>query len=303
MIPHELVSKYVIPYLRGLVASQLIEEGISQVAISKLLGITQPMVRKYLSSGRKYFVTKLKEVGIPEDEIEAIAKVLANTALRGGKYDLYRVFSQIINSILSRSLLCDFHRSIDPSIPKDCNLCSILFPQVTDPYIEDVKAAFKLMQSVSKAYTLVPEVGMNIVRASPNASKPEDIVGFTGRIIKVSSKLVAVGEPTYGGSKHTATVLLTIREKWSSINAIVVIKYDEGFIRRFEGLGLRLVFSGPHKSSEEFFKDLRRSIENVSKVPDVIVDLGGVGLEPVIYVLGESAVEAVRKALLAISSP
>ena len=303
MIPHELVSKYVIPYLRGLVASQLIEEGVSQVAISKLLGITQPMVRKYLSSGRKYFVVKLKEAGIPEDEIEAIAKVLANTALRGGKYDLYRVFSQIVNSILSRLLLCDFHRSIDPSVPKDCNLCSILFPQVTDPYIEDVKAAFKLLQSISKACTLVPEVGMNIVRASPNASRPEDVVGFTGRIIKVSSKLVAVGEPTYGGSKHTATVLLTIRDKWPSINAIVVIKYDEGFVERFERLGLRLLFSGPHKKREEFFSDLRRSIEGAEKVPDVIVDYGGVGLEPVIYVLGESAVEAVRKALLVITSP
>lgn len=159
------------------------------------------------------------------------------------------------------------------------------------------------MQSVSKAYILAPEVGMNIVRAIPNASRPEDVVGFTGRIIRVSSKLVAVGEPTYGGSKHTATVLLTIRERWPNINAVVVIRYDEGFVKRFEDLSLRIAFSGPHKDVRNFFNNLRSDLSSIMKIPDVIVDLGGMGLEPVIYVLGESAVEAVRKALLVISSP
>ena len=304
MLPHEVVSKYVIPYIRGLVAIGLSEHGLSQIAISKLLGITQPMVRRYLSQGKEYFISKLRDVGLSNDEINVITRILVSTALRGGYHDLHKVFSQIINFILSKEILCDFHRKIDPNIPRDCNLCPSLFPPklVSDPYIEDVRNAFKYLQLVSSSYLLAPEVGMNIVRAPPKASRPEDIVGFTGRIIRVGNRLVAVGEPIYGGSRHTAMVLLTIRSKWSTVNSVVVVKYDENFIQKLKKLGFRIIVTGPHNSKEAFIDDLRRSLEMYCEEPDAIVDLGGLGLEPVIYILGRTALDAVKKALLLITS-
>jgi len=237
-------------------------------------------------------------MGIPKEEVETIVKVLTHTALRGSRYDLDRLLSQIINSMLSRLTLCNFHRRMDPTVPSNCRLCSALFTQVSDPYVEDVRAALKLIQATEGSYTLAPEVGINIVRAPPGASTPEEVVGIAGRVIRVASSLVAVGEPTYGGSRHTASVLLTLKERWGEVRAAIVIRYREGFAEALKASGLKLLIVGPHESADKFFSDLRESVRRAREAPDAVVDLGGVGLEPVIYVLGESAVEATKKALL-----
>ncbi len=300
MIPHELVSRYVIPYLRGLTACRLIDEGLSQHSVAKLLGVTQPMVRKYVRVGEERLTRRLVGVGIPKEEVETIVKVLTHTALRGSRYDLDRLLSQIINSMLSRLMLCNFHRRVDPTVPSNCRLCSALFTQVPDPYVEDVRAALKLIQATEGSHTLAPEVGINIVRAPPGASTPEEVVGIAGRVIRVASGLVAVGEPTYGGSRHTASVLLTLRERWGGVGAAMVIRYSEEFVERLKASGLKLLTVGPHESAGRFFEDLKEAVREVEEVPDAVVDLGGIGLEPVIYLLGTSAVEAARKALLAL---
>ncbi len=297
MLPHELVSTYVVPYLRALVAIELINSGISQVRASKLLGVTQPMIRKYISKSRAELISKLEDTGISREEIEAAIKVLADIAYKRGRAEYYRTFSQIINSLLNRCVLCNLHRKLDPEVPLTCALCRKLFPYVADPYIEDAKNALKLLQSYSNAYKLIPEVGMNIVVAPSSAERPEEVVGFVGRIIRVGTSVVAVGDPAYGGSRHTATVLLVIRKKCIELRSAIVVRYNEEYIEKMKNLNFKLMFSGPHKSRLELIENISKLITTIIECPDALVDLGGMGLEPVIYIFDKTATSVTRKAL------
>ena len=305
MLPHELASAYVAPYLRALVAIELFNSGLSQVRVSKLLNVSQPMVRKYVSRDKTEYYARLEGAGISREECEAAVKVLTDIARKRGRFEYFKTFSQIINSLLSKCTLCRLHRRLDPEVPPACDLCRILFPRLADAYIEDVKNALGILQSYSTAYKLIPEVGMNIVSAPPNAERPEDVVGFVGRIIRVGSRVVAVGEPAYGGSRHTASVLLAIRRRWRELRSAVVIRYDEGYVEKFKELGYRLMRSGPHRSRAELIENILEiagSSRGSRDPPDALIDLGGLGLEPVIYVFGKTATEAVTKALKAITS-
>lgn len=302
MLPHELVSKYVVPYLRALVANELISLGVSQGRASKLLGVTQPMVRKYVSEGRNKLISRLEEAGVSREEVEAAVKVLADIALKRGRVEYYKTFSQLINSLLSRCVLCDLHRRLDPEVPPTCDLCRKLFPQQVDPYIEDAKNALRVLQSFSSAYKLIPEVGMNIVVAPPDAGRPEEVVGFVGRIIRIGTKVVAVGEPAYGGSRHTATVLLAVRRRWPELRSAIVIRYEEDYVLKLERMRYKVIFSGPHKSRSELIKDIVKSISESNEVPDALVDLGGVGIEPVIYIFNKTATSVTEKALKLITN-
>jgi len=38
-------------------------------------------------------------------------------------------------------------------------------------------------------------------------------------------------------------------------------------------------------------------LKNLEKVPDVVIEVGGLGVEPVAYVLGSNAVKVVKKTL------
>jgi len=301
LLPHELVSKYVVPYLRALVAAELTSLGVSQGRVSKLLGVTQPMVRKYINEGRDKLFSRLEEAGISREEIEAAVKVLADIGLKRGRVEYYKTFSQLVNSFLSRCVLCDLHRRLDPEIPATCDLCRKLFPQQVDPYIEDARNALRVLQSFSNAYRLIPEVGMNIVVAPPGAERPEEVVGFVGRIIRVGTKVVAVGEPVYGGSRHTATVLLIVRRRWPQLRSAIVIRFEEEYLQKLSCMGYKLVFSGPHRSRSELMKDIANSISRYHSVPGALVDRGGVGIEPVIYIFDKTATSATEKALKLIS--
>ena len=98
---------------------------------------------------------------------------------------------------------------------------------------------------------------MNIVSAHPNASTINDVAGFTGRIVKVGKTVVAVGDPTLGGSKHTAEVLLTVMKKYRQYRAAVVIRYSEECVEKLSKLNHKVVKSGPHENPLKFFEDLK----------------------------------------------
>jgi len=304
VLPHEVVSKYVLPYLRGLVALELIGSGFSQFRVAKLIGVSQPLISRYLSEGSEYLVSKLIDVGLYRDEVLAITKLLAEVLRRGRTQDYVRILSSYVNSVLSRGLLCRKHHEIMHNLPPNCDLCTRLFRSATDPYIEEVRNAYELLRTHPLAYTLVPEVGMNIVVATPNATSVTDVVGFSGRIIRVGRELRAVGEPMYGGSRHTAMVLLLVRRLWSDVRAAVVIKFLQSCLKKFIGRFGKdsIAYVGPHNDPSLVFRDMVLVLKGRSKPPKLIADLGGQGLEPVMYVLGSSALDVVDEILNCIES-
>ncbi len=302
MLPHEFVSKYLIPHLRSLIANSLSQKGLSQLKIAKLLNVSQPMVSKYLSEGPDPALGKLLSVGISREEAESVASLLAEILIKGQISDYMRVFTSYVNSVLARGILCEKHRSLIPALPKNCSLCSSLFSSPTDPLIEEVKHAYEIIAALPGIYELVPEVGMNIVAATPDAKSLADIAGFTGRIVRVGKTIMAVGQVARGGSRHTAQVLLTLMKHWSEVRACAVIKHDPACVEKLRSLGYNVVEVGPHKSPQHVIKDIDEAVKNLRTPPNAIVDKGAHGLEPVIYVIGKSAMELaeiIGKCLLA----
>jgi len=300
MNPHELAYKYLVSPVKALVAIELESRGYSQTRISKLLGVTQPMVSRYCRAGRRFFMKKLARAGVGEAEAEALVKMLSDTLAYSGRMEFIRVLSLVVNSIMSRQVLCSLHRRIDRSIPGSCSLCVELFAPPKDYYVEEVRSAFSILESCSEAYKLIPEVGSNIVIAKPGAKSIWDTVGFAGRIVRVGNKVVALGDPVYGGSRYTAKILLIVHSKWRSIRAVFPVRMEKWILESMRKLGYRILEVGPHEKPEESLNDIARAVSREPRKPDVIADYGGVGLEPIIYVLAPTAQEAVSKALEAL---
>jgi predicted fused transcriptional regulator/phosphomethylpyrimidine kinase/predicted transcriptional regulator len=296
-----LVSRYVAPRLRALVAVRLVRDyGVSQIRVSRLLGVTQPMVSKYLTEDTGRVMEELRGMGLDVGEVENIVSILSEVASRGSTEDYTRIFTAYLNSLLSRGALCGFHRSVYPGLGPECSVCRTLLRAYPDTYVEEISEAFRVLSEDPLAYRLVPEVGSNIVSCRPGARSTLEVVGFSGRVIRVGERVVAVGEPTYGGSRHLASVLLVVRRFRGDLRGAVAIRYSRECVEVLRGAGLRVVITGPHGSRDEVVEDIARQLEASpeSRVVDAVADVGGSGIEPVIYVFGSTALEAVRRALL-----
>ena len=297
MGPLDLVARYVAPHLRALVAAELAARGMGQTRIARLLGVTQPMVAKYLRAGREAAIRGLRSSGVDPEEAEAVARVLAEALARGRVQDYVRISASYEAQLLARGVLCPLHRRLVGGLPADCRVCETLFTSPSDPLVEEVMMAYRRLVEEPGAHLLVPEVGSNIVAARPGARSTVDVVGFTGRIVRVGGRVQAVGAPAYGGSRHTASVLLAVHRRWRRLRACMVAKLLEGCADALGRLGLRYAVAGPHRGPEALLDELREFVAGLHGEVDAIVDLGGPGLEPVVYFFGSTALEAVERAL------
>jgi predicted fused transcriptional regulator/phosphomethylpyrimidine kinase/predicted transcriptional regulator len=293
MIPHELVSRYVIPYVKALVAHELSRKGVSQVKVAENLSLSQPMVSKYLSTSEEDILSKLTDLGIPLTELRGVVDAMANSLLRGDKEAYLRLFTVYANSLLGRGYLCRKHLMLVKELPADCNICMEFFSTGNDVIAEEVREIYKSISGLDGIHNLVPEVGMNIVAAESGASNVMDVVGFPGRIFKVGSRLKAMEAPQRGGSRHTATILLEVMKRWPHIRYAVVTRYYKECVEALQRRNYVIGVSGPHRSKSEVLNDLRRDILSLERQPNAIADLGGPGLEPVIYLLGSKPSEVI----------
>ena len=294
MLPHELATRYIVPPLKALVARILRERGMGQERIARLLGVSQPMVSKYLRKSTEELLRELEHAGAPRDEAWAVAEVLASQLIRGDYGSYFSLFTSYINNLLLRGALCSLHHRVDSRLPHDCSICSTLFQPGSDPLVLEVDEATRLLTSTPGAEKLIPNVGSNIVAAKPDASSILETVGLTGALVRAGDQVVAVGRPAYGGSRHTASILLLVKKRWPSRRAVVVIAYSPTCVEKLRKRGLRVIETGPHDEPQRLLDDIVSVLDKTSGPIDAIADLGGHSLEPVIYVFARSATEAVE---------
>jgi len=298
LTPYEIVVEKVLPYIKALVAIELHKQGLSQNYISKLMGVSQAMVNKYISRPQEYYLAKLKLLDLDADELLEIIKILTVTLKRGDIKESIMVLNSLINKLLVEGRLCKLHMKYYPQLSKPCSICKVTSQRYNiDPHILSVKEAVKLLESDPHAYLLVPEVGLNIVECVHNAKSIGDVVGIPGRIVKVMRRVKAVADPSYGASRHLATILLAANSINKSIRACMNIRYDENFIEVLNRRKWSLLFSGPHKEPKNIEHEITKLLLQTGKVPNAIIDRGGLGLEPMIYLFSSDAISAVKEAL------
>jgi hydroxymethylpyrimidine/phosphomethylpyrimidine kinase len=166
--------------------------------------------------------------------------------------------------------------------------------------IEEVWAATKFLLRHQNFTKLIPQVGSNIVMALPGAKKVDEVVGLSGRIVRVGKMPHATGFPELGGSEHVANAVLTAHKHDSKVRAGMNIRYSPGVVRICKKLGLKL---GTFDRSKEprgvktMIWGINQAIKNAGYVPNIIYDKGGRGKEAMVRLLGSSPLEVATLAV------
>ncbi len=165
----------------------------------------------------------------------------------------------------------------------------------------EVQEATKRLINLSGFERLIPEVGVNIAMAPMNAQRREDIVGLTGRMVKVGDEPYLAGNPAPGGSEHIAKIVLTTMKHDPQYRAAMNIKFSEKIRGKCRDLGLDLASFDRKEEPPDVDSTMgwgtEKAIENFGGIPDAIYDEGAVGKEPMIRLLGKKATDLSEKAV------
>jgi hydroxymethylpyrimidine kinase / phosphomethylpyrimidine kinase / thiamine-phosphate diphosphorylase len=154
--------------------------------------------------------------------------------------------------------------------------------------------------------TLMPEVLSNLGLALPHATMLPEVAAWEGGIVPVGEEIQPVGSPRFGASRQVATTILAGMRIDSRYRSAMNIRYGEDILQACQVANLRLApLLRPNKpiaaQSTEGSSwatgpaDVSLGME---AVPDILYDLGAMGKEAMVWVLGHDAIEVVRKVLL-----
>ena len=156
--------------------------------------------------------------------------------------------------------------------------------------LSDAISKFTNLKNISR---YIPEVQTNFVFARKNPKSLNDILGVSGRIVKVENSAVVAGSLKYGGSRHVGSAVLEMSKKFPAIRSCINIKYDKEVIKK--AISKKLVVSHYERKSEPSKTRTREGntiswgIKNAiksSKSVDVIFHTGDLGKEPMIMIFG-----------------
>ncbi len=187
----------------------------------------------------------------------------------------------------------------------------------TDPLalLEKNMARYQVLESLEKAWKmlasrparqLVPEVQINLGYALPWAGSVDEVAAFPGRIVGLDNGVARVSGPAFGASSHVARIILTSMAVDPDYRSAMNIRYDRSYVSRAEELGY-VVAEFSRRDEPENFREVEgstlvwgvnRVIGRLGKIPDFIFDLGDMGKEPMIRVLGPDPVAVVEKSLV-----
>ena len=299
--PDELMTSLFLPGIRQLLAFELRARGMSQNKISGLLGVTQASVSIYLSSDREKAYGSLSRLSLSRRAADRATIQLAD-AVQVGSEEGVRVLGAIWMGMLGTGIACAAHREMYPSLA-DCSYCleeyGSLAGDVTGA-VAEVSGAVKLLENSPDFPAVMPEVSVNIACASGDAVGPAGVVAVPGRIVKVHDRARAMLPPEPGASVHMSRVLILARNARKGFRAVINLRYDRKMAAVVKRQGLKAVTIVEH-SGRTGEDPTAEAFERLLKVAprhfDVLIDEGGSGIEPNLYVFAGGAREAARTAI------
>ncbi len=263
---------------------------MTQTKIANLIGVSQPAVKQYLKEEEEAYLSRLEKLGLTREEINELISQL-NDILEKGDIKESMSFITIKGlHYLSELKFCRYHKSIDPEIPFDCDICKALYKEDEEKVME---IALSLLQTeeISK---LIPEVLSNLAYAKKGAKDENDILAIPGRITVVRGIPTPVSRPSWGASKHLARVLLYVMNKDPKVRAVMNLKYNDVVLKALKKLDFKFTMVGPSDNSSD--EEIARAVGEAFKPGvDAVIHLGGKGIEANTYVFGEDPLGVVRK--------
>ena len=290
-----------LPGMRHLVALRLRGRGLSQNRISSLLGVTQASVSLYLSADPKKSYSQLSKLSVSREDADRDASLLAG-ALERGPVDGVRVLSAIWSGLLGSGSACAEHRRLYPSLA-GCEFCLQAYGGMRGAVAEaisEVAEAVSLLESSPEFVNLMPEVSVNLACAAGDATTPGEIVAIPGRIVKVKDRAKAMLPPEAGASAHMSRILLLARSRIPRQRACINLRYDARLGALLARSGIRTLMLGRHPSrpaEDATVEALERKLRADPRTFDAVIDEGGSGIEPNVYLFGTGAREVAKTAI------
>ena len=160
-----------------------------------------------------------------------------------------------------------------------------------DELLDELQQAFDRLIGLDGLVGFIPEVGLNMVYAKPDARTPDEVAGLSGRVIKAMNRVQACGEVVYGASRYLASVILEAQKHNKGIRAAVNISGETIVQQLLEFIGLR-VYLLPSKIEGEGCP-VTIHLETADTLYDAYLHPGDFGIEPTTTILGESPRELV----------
>jgi hydroxymethylpyrimidine/phosphomethylpyrimidine kinase len=157
---------------------------------------------------------------------------------------------------------------------------------------------------IKNIFKNIPECQTNFVYSEKKPKSIKEILGISGRIVKAGKGIIVAGNLTYGGSKHVATALLVVNEKFPNIQSAINLKYKKETISKIKKIKLTTYDYDRNQEPQNIKKKessiewgIKNAIKNSKKFPDIIYHKGDFGKEPMIILFGESPEEVIKKIL------
>jgi len=277
------------PNLRANVARILYSKGLTQAKIAEHLGITQAMVSKYLTGKYRKLSGELGK------EVEKVAQEVAGLILYGAKKeDLVRFLNRKFFEMFRSGILCKGY--LDYIGSSDESLCREIFTEEPSrtQILEELSLALSELLRDEKFLELIPEVRSNFAYSLPKPKEKNDVAAIPGRITVVKGKAYAL-PPEFGVSEHMAEVLIGLSEIFPEVRSVLNIRYDEKISGALKKAGFKVgTVEKSERSEEETVKLITEEFKKKG-ILDAVIDKGGFGIEPCVYIFGKSSIEVVEK--------
>ncbi len=291
----EIVVEEFLPTVRSMLAGELRERGLTQSEVASVLGISQSAVSKYAHGD-----VTINQLVATDERVESLVTELGEGLATG---DTTPVQALIELEILVRELerggdvLARIHEEEVPELAEYESSFRVHDPEsdlrASERVLSSVRRGLRILENASGFSGLIPAVGSNLVACTPDAEGVDDVAGVPGRVFDIKGKATVPGGPEFGVSEHVATVLLAARRHGADVSAAANIKYDRDIVETLAEDG--------HMTAEfDESSDVAESVgAAIDANPDatVLYQTGGMGIEPITYVLGpdaESVADTVR---------
>ena len=291
----EVLAESVLPTIRSLLANELRERGLTQQEVATKLGLSQSAVSKY-AQGEIATSEAVREDERVQELVAELGPGLASGDMRPVQalIEIERILGQLS---APGDLVAELHEEAVPELRTVEYDFDAFDPDRGALERERVRASvrrgLRMLEHASGFARLVPHVGSNLVQGLQSAAELEDVVGVPGRILDVNGRVEVPGEPEFGVSEYVGGVLLAAREAGSDARAGLNLAFTEETLEALADRDATVVELDIENQPLE--TAVTEAIETDPEAT-VLSHRGAVGVEPIVYLLGSTAVDVARLA-------